>query len=500
MGVVGAGTMGAGIAQVAAVAGHPVLLYDSAEGAVDRAVAQIGRFLARSVEKGRMKAGERDAVLDRITPCHNLEGLGPAGLVVEAIVEDLEVKHDVLGRVEAALHDDDAILATNTSSLSITAIGRALKRPRRLVGMHFFNPAPLMALVEVVSGLDTDPSAAQRVFETAEAWGKSPVHARSTPGFIVNRVARPFYGEAQRLLHERVAEPATIDAVMRESGGFRMGPFELMDLIGNDVNLAVSRSVWQACYNDPRYTPSLMQQEQVAAGRLGRKSGRGWYDYGNDAMQPEPASTFEGPKPKSVEVTGDLGPAEPLPALIEQAGIEVTRRSNTEAIGSMRVGNATLKLADGSLATERADWEDTPDLIHFDLALDWAAAARIALAPADQASDEAVTAAAGLFQALGKRVSVIDDVAGMIVMRTLAMLANEAADAVNLGVCDVASVDTAMLKGVNYPRGPLAWADDVGPEWILMVIESLGAQYGEDRYRPSPLLRRKVAAGSLFHG
>ena len=268
--VVGAGTMGAGIAQVAATAGHPVLLYDVREDDAAQVIA-----------KTRL----------RIYAVNSLQELGPAKLVIEAVVEDLAAKREVFASLEDIVAND-CLLATNTSSISITAIGGSLQRPGRLAGMHFFNPAPRMELVEVASGLATDRNCAEAIHATATAWGKTPVHVKSSPGFIVNRVARPFYLEALRMLQERVATPATIDAVVREAGGFRMGPFELMDLIGNDVNLAVSKSLFEAFFYEPRFRPSLLQQELVDAGRLGRKTGRGWYEYGDTAAKPVPDTEF----------------------------------------------------------------------------------------------------------------------------------------------------------------------------------------------------------------
>ena len=275
--VVGAGAMGAGIAQVAAMAGHRVRLLDNRPDVAARAVAGIQAQLAKMAERGRLTAADAAAAGKRLTPVHALADLAGAGLVVEAIVEDLAEKQALFADLEG-IAGRDCLLCSNTSAISLTAIGAALNHPERLAGLHFFNPAPLMALVEVVSGLATKPTVAATLFATAAAWGKTPVHARSTPGFIVNRVARPYYGEALRLAQEGAADCATIDAVMREAGDFRMGPFELMDLIGNDVNFAVTHSVWRAFFHDPRFGPSLLQQERVDAGLLGRKSGRGFYD------------------------------------------------------------------------------------------------------------------------------------------------------------------------------------------------------------------------------
>lgn len=505
VGVIGAGTMGAGIAQVVAQAGHSVRLYDQQPGAAARGRDGIAAALARRVERGRLTPAERDGVLDRVAVVTDLESLaGGAGLVIEAIVERLDVKQQVFAAVEAVV-DDRAILATNTSSLSVTAIGRPLRRPERLVGLHFFNPAPAMALVEVVSGLATAPAVADTMLETVAAWGKSPVHARSTPGFIVNRVARPFYGEALRVLQEGGATAATLDAVMRECGGFRMGPFALMDLIGHDVNEAVTRSVFEACSGDPRYQPSLVQRDLVDAGWLGRKSGRGFFPYGADAPPPRPETADPAPAPVAVTIEGDLGPAAALEAMARGAGLEVqtdpTPTPGPGRSGLLRLdGTVALRLTDGAMATEVARQEGEPDLIVFDLALDYTTATRIAVAPADQASPAALASAVGFFQALGLAVSVLDDVPGLIVFRTVCMLANEAAEAVNQTIADPADVDTAMTRGVNYPRGPLRWAETLGLDVVLDGLDNLFATYLEDRYRPSPLLRRKVLGGTRFHG
>ena len=284
--VIGAGAMGAGIAQVAAQAGHRVQLHDTRFGAGEAAKRGIADALSRLVGKGRLSQADADAAVGRIDSVVTMPDACVATLVIEAIVEDLDAKRELLSRLENIVAPE-CILATNTSSLSITALAAGMKHPGRVVGMHFFNPVPVMALVEVVSGLATSEDAAAAVLATATAWGKMPVRATSTPGFIVNRCARPFYGEALRLLNEGAADPATLDAVIRDAGGFRMGPFALMDLIGHDVNFAVTQSIWEAYFHDPRYAPSVRQRELVAAGWLGRKSGRGFYDY-TDPSSPKP--------------------------------------------------------------------------------------------------------------------------------------------------------------------------------------------------------------------
>ncbi|MGI4842294.1 MAG: 3-hydroxyacyl-CoA dehydrogenase PaaH [Janthinobacterium lividum] len=500
--VVGSGAMGSGIAQVAASAGHQVLLFDTRTDAADKAIADIGKTYAKLVEKGRMDAAAADEARARLKRIGSLREAGAAALVVEAIVENLDAKRALFAELEGIV-GEDCILATNTSSISVTAIAAKLRRPERVVGMHFFNPVPLMALVEVISGIATDKAAADTVYATAEAWGKNPVHAKSTPGFIVNRVARPYYAESLRLLLEQAAEPATIDAVLRDCGGFRMGPFELMDLIGHDVNFSVTNSVYHAYFGDPRFTPSVLQQELVNAGFLGRKTGRGFYRYGEGAEKP--AVQLEAPqaKPESVSIVGNESDAiAALAARLAAAGYALPREETLDVSPGFVCNGAAVYLTDGRSATERAaeSWHD--DTVLYDLLLDASGATRIALARADQCSDAAYHAVVGMFQAAGFAVTRLDDVPGMAVMRTVAMLANEAADAVNQGVCSAQAVDIAMQKGVNYPRGPLAWADSVGLEHIVAVLSNLAATYGEDRYRVSPLLRRKIAAnphGARFH-
>ncbi|MEY5098039.1 MAG: 3-hydroxyacyl-CoA dehydrogenase PaaC [Pseudomonadota bacterium] len=495
--VVGAGAMGAGIAQVAAVAGHRVRLLDSRPGAAEQAAAGIRAQLVRLADKGKLTTEAAQAAGARLLPAASSADLADAGLVVEAIVENLEVKRGLFRELEA-ICGAGCILATNTSSISVTAIAAGLQRPERLVGMHFFNPAPLMALVEIVSGLATDRGLAEVLFETALSWGKTPVHARSTPGFIVNRVARPYYAEGLRLLHEGASDCATIDAVMREAGGFRMGPFELMDMIGHDVNFAVTKSVWNAFYNDPRFLPSLIQQELVDAGFIGRKSGRGFYDYREGAERPQPRSAAPCAVPSAIVVCGDSPAAAALATRLQAAGVAFARAASADG-RIAEAGAAVLFQTDGRSATQRADESGIAGFVLVDLALDYARATRLAVAVARQADAAVRDAAVGLLQAAGYAVSVLRDVPGLAVMRTVAMLANEAADAVNQGVCDAAGADAAMRLGVNYPLGPLAWADAIGVGRVHTVLQHLADFYGEDRYRVSPLIRQAVHAGSTIH-
>jgi 3-hydroxybutyryl-CoA dehydrogenase len=508
--VIGSGAMGSGIAQVAASSGHEVRLFDTRPGAAEKAIAEIGKVYAKLVEKGRMGAAEADLARERLQTVDALAQIKEATLVVEAIVENLDAKRQLFAELEGIV-DARCILATNTSSISVTAIAAQLRQPERLVGMHFFNPVPLMALVEVISGLATSKDVADTVYATAQAWGKDPVHAKSTPGFIVNRVARPYYAEALRLLQEGAADAPTLDAVMRDCGGFRMGPFELMDLIGHDVNFSVTQSVHAAYFGDQRFTPSVLQQELVNAGFLGRKSGRGFYRYGADAVKPSVRAEPRAVHPHTVGISVprevQASVLTPMEARLASAGFTVAHReplqdAEKHEAPAFHTNGVAIFLTDGRSATERAAANKHPNTVVYDLLFDHAKATRIALARADQCSEEAWQAAVGLFQAARFEVTRIDDVPGMAVMRTVAMLANEAADAVNQGVCSAIAVDIAMQKGVNYPRGPLAWADSVGIGHIVTVLANLAATYGEDRYRVSPLLRRKLAAnpfGARFH-
>lgn len=386
VGVLGAGAMGAGIAQVAAVAGHQVEVADAHAPALDRAQASIAKALAREVEKKRLSAAAVQAAQQRLrfgaTAGDDVGAFRSCGLVIEAIVEDLAAKQRAFAALEAVV-SDECVLATNTSSLSVGAVASGRRRPGRVIGLHFFNPAPLMPLVEVVAALTSDASVVAEARALMDVWGKVPVLAADTPGFIVNRVARPFYGEALRLLEEGVADVAKIDWAMKEVGGFRMGPFELMDLIGNDVNYAVTQGIFESLYFDPRYRPSVTQRRMVEAGRLGRKSGVGYYDYSRDARRPTPAT--------------------------------------------------------------------------------------------DSSAGRA------------------------IVDRVVAMLINEAADALLLRVASRDDIDLAMTKGTSYPKGLLAWADEIGIPTVVDRLVALQDEYGEDRYRPSALLKRMARSGERFY-
>ncbi|MEU3951453.1 3-hydroxyacyl-CoA dehydrogenase [Streptomyces achromogenes] len=485
--VVGTGTMGQGIAQVALVAGHPVRLYDAVPGRARDAAEAIGARLDRLVDKGRLSAGDRDAARARLTPADGLAELADCALVVEAVLERLDVKQRLFGELEEIVAED-CLLATNTSSLSVTAIGGALRHPGRFVGLHFFNPAPLLPLVEVVSGFATDVTSATRAYETARAWGKTPVACADTPGFIVNRIARPFYAEAFAVYEAQAADPATIDAVLRESGGFRMGAFELTDLIGQDVNESVTHSVWQSFFQDVRFTPSLAQRRLVESGRLGRKSGRGWYDYAEGAERPEPHTADKERPPAHVVAEGGLGPAAELLTLIREAGIEVREEDEDQGTRLVLPGGGDLVLADGQTSAEFRD------VVYFDLALDYRAATRIALSASQDTSPRTLAEATGLFQALGKDVSVIGDVPGMIVARTVARIIDLAHDAVAKGVATEEDIDTAMRLGVNYPLGPFEWGRRLGRDFAFDILDEMHERDPSGRYAPSLALYRHAYA------
>ncbi|KUL77600.1 MULTISPECIES: 3-hydroxyacyl-CoA dehydrogenase [unclassified Streptomyces] len=493
--VVGTGTMGQGIAQVALVAGHPVRLYDAAPGRARAAADAIVARLDRLVEKERLTGADRDAARDRLRPAESLGDLAECALVVEAVLERLDVKQELFRELEGIV-GEDCLLATNTSSLSVTAIGGALANPGRFVGLHFFNPAPLLPLVEVVSGFATDVTSATRAYETARAWGKTPVACADTPGFIVNRIARPFYAEAFAVYEAQGADPATIDAVLRECGGFRMGAFELTDLIGQDVNESVTHSVWESFFQDVRFTPSLAQRRLVESGRLGRKTGHGWYDYADGAGggRPEPHTAEPGRTPAHVVAEGDLGPASELLALIREAGIQVREEDEDHGTRLVLPSGGQLALADGQTSVEFRD------VVYFDLALDYRRATRIALSASQDTSPQTLAEATGLFQALGKDVSVIGDVPGMIVARTVARIVDLAHDAVAKGVATEEDIDTAMRLGVNYPLGPFEWSRRLGRNWAYALLDDLHLRDPSGRYAPSLALYRHAYASDKRQG
>lgn len=456
--VIGSGTMGAGIAEVAAAAGHPVLIFDIAPEAVVRAIDGIGQRLASRVSRGRLAADQAEALLARLSPAADLNALARAELVIEAASERLEVKQALFKRL-AEICPPSTLLTSNTSSISITAIAAGVAHPERVAGLHFFNPAPVMKLVEVVSGLATSAEVVDQLCQRVCGWGKQPVRCRSTPGFIVNRVARPFYAEAWRALEEQVAAPEVIDAALRDGGGFPMGPLALTDLIGQDVNFAVTCSVFNAFWQERRYLPSLLQQELAVAGRLGKKSGQGVYCWPGEA-QPELALAAVSAERGAKRIKSDV-----VTELDEVLLLETT-------------GETALAL---SIQYGR------PVVVY-----DHSAGDTVVLACAETTPQAATDKAVYYFQQQGKKVLQIADYPGLLVWRTVAMLVNEALDALQKGVAGAEDIDTAMRLGVNYPRGPLAWGVSLGWGRVLRLLENLQQHYGEERYRPCSLLRQKA--------
>ncbi|MED5621122.1 3-hydroxyacyl-CoA dehydrogenase [Ideonella sp. BN130291] len=491
--VIGSGSMGGGIAQLAAQAGHPVRLFDAQEGAAERALERISADLAGAVKRGRLDDAQKDAVMGRLSVANTLLDLEGCGLVVEAIVEKLEPKQTLFRQLEEVL-DESAVLATNTSSISITAVAQGLVHPNRVIGWHFFNPAPRMKLVEVIAGLETDPALVAEMHALSRAWGKTPVDAPNAPGFIVNRVARPYYAEGLRLLAERLAPLEAIDRLMREAGGFSLGPFELIDLIGVDVNLSVTESVYAATQQDNRYAPHLIQQELVRAGHFGRKSGRGFYDYRPTAGKLHAVGLAAVGEAPALRVAGDLGLLQPLVERLQGAGATVSRDDGLAA-GSFAFGEVTVALTDGRTATERA--AGGGPLLLLDLARDYATTTLVGAA-ASAGADAHLPVLAAALQPAGIELLRLNDVAGLGVMRVVCGLANEAADLVTWTGTSAQDIDVAMVLGTAYPVGPLAWADAIGPSRVVQVLEHLHAHYGEARYRRSPrLLRARFAQESL---
>lgn len=511
--VIGAGAMGAGIAQIAAQAGHRVILFDQNQTAILKAKELIGQQLHKRVLKRKLSQDNYDLCLENITPAYSINELEAADLIVEAIVEKLEVKQALFIQLEK-ICKSNCIFTTNTSSISITSIASKLLHPERFLGLHFFNPAPVMPLVEVISGLESDQNLAEQLYRICLRWGKKPVFVKSSPGFIVNRVARPFYAEALRILEEQGATVNQIDDLMRECGQFKMGPFELMDLIGHDVNYAVTESVFNAYYQDPKFKPSLSQKGLIEAGFLGRKSGRGFYQYdenGNKLTQQTQASFpvnrnwVEGNTPqgliKHLEIIATKanipGQVCPIKSLIERLSTsnfyfdkETNQNLLQQSILCFKFGEANIALTNGLSATERSAQNSLENLVLFDLAFDYSKTTKLAISACDNCSDQALEDAHTLFGLIGIELVKLDDIPGLVLMRTLAMLTNEALETRMQGIATGEDIDTAMCTGVNYPQGPILWGQRVGLDVIHQVLVNLQLSYSEDRYRPSYLLRR----------
>ena len=499
--VVGAGIMGAGIAQVAAQsmkkASHRVYLLDSRAGAAAQAKSKLQATLETLVSKERITAQAASAALDAITPIDALDNitdqLSSIDLVIEAIVEDLAAKRKLFQELEAQVRPD-CILASNTSSISITAIANGLKHPNRMVGMHFFNPVPLMKLVEVVSGLQTDTSVVASITQLSSTWGKIPVHAKSTPGFIVNRIARPYYAETLALLQEQAATPAVIDACLR-GAGFRMGPCELIDLIGHDTNFAVTCSVYEANFYDKRYVPSLVQREMVDGGLLGRKSGYGFFEYGPNAIKPvvlpfETTMTTEQLGRLVVHGAGHI--ADRFAKGLTDHHAIFKRDENSPWIGVSIDGN-TVQVSNGQTASAIAKKSSAKQCAVIDLPLSPEPSIALAFSVSANCLPTWPAQVANLLALLDLNPQQIRDVPGLIVTRTIAMLINEAGDAVHQGVCSSADADAAMKLGVNYPAGPFEWLGQWNLQSVVDVLNVLDRHYRGERYRVSPwLLERSI--------
>jgi 3-hydroxybutyryl-CoA dehydrogenase len=472
--VAGAGTMGRGIAQVLAPCGVRTLLYDAQPGAAQRGLDSIAQACARLAEKGRLKNPQE--IVGRIEVVPGLQAFAPCHVVVEAIVEDLAAKRVLFSGLESIV-GEDCILASNTSSLSVTAMAAACKRPGRVAGYHFFNPVPVMKIVEVVDGVLTEPWTTDALTALAQRFGHTPVRCKDTPGFVVNHAGRAFVPESLRILSEGIADPATIDRILVDAAGFRIGPFGLMDLVGLDVSHAVMKSMYQQYFEEPKYRPAFLAEPRVAAGLLGRKSRRGWYEYAPDMiMPPEPPAPAR--KPASAWV---------VPELREVINIPQVEKSRAEVCFVAPLGkDCTAAALEQGLDPARTVAVDP--LFGF--------TKRRTLMVNPLTRREVREAAHAALAADGVPVSVINDSAGFVAQRVVAHIVNVGCDIVQMRIASPEDLDRAVMLGLGYAKGPLAMGDAIGPKKILAVLNAMHELYQEPRYRPSPWLRRRAQLGA----
>jgi 3-hydroxybutyryl-CoA dehydrogenase len=510
IGVAGAGTMGAGIAQLGCLAKARTLLHDPDPEALQRGVQRIRQQLQRGAQRGRWSEADATQAGDRLEPAPKLEDLSPCELVIEAAPERLEIKHQLFERLSGVV-TDDCVLATNTSSLLVSAIAPAATHPERVVGMHFFNPPQLMALLEIVAGVESSQRAVAVARAAGEAMGKHVIDAVDGPGFIVNRCNRPFGLEALKLLAEQVATIPEIDRICRLGGGFRMGPFELMDLVGVDVGLDVSRSFFEQSFGEPRWRPSPITVKTVAAGRRGRKSGRGYYEYpeSGEHRPPDPEPLPSGGGDGLVVIAGESQLAYELSEAAEQAGWEVV--SPEEAAGRqtpflildltggeepgapLQGAPQAICASGGSLAA----LDPGGSAVGFHALPPLHASQLVELTRGPDSAASAAEAAERFFATLGKHTVWVGDAPGLVLGRIVCQVVNEAAFALGEGLGSAEDIDAGMVHGLNYPRGILAWADEIGLDHVLSVLDALFSERGEERYRIAPLLRQMGWSGRL---
>jgi len=490
VGVVGCGAMGRGIAQIAAQAGLPVRLLDARPGAAEEASSAIAAALGRLAEKGKLAAADVAAAVGRLAPCGGLPELAGCDVVVEAIVEDLEAKRALLRALEPIV-GERCILATNTSSLSVTAMAAGLARPERVAGFHFFNPVPVMKVVEVVTGLVTDPAVADQLAALAERMGHVAVRAKDTPGFIVNHAGRGFGTEGLRILAEGVTVVEDLDRILRDTAGFKLGPCELMDLTGLDVSHPVMESVYRQFYDEPRFRPQPLTRQMLAAGLLGRKTGRGFYAYADGAAVRRPEPPAPSSRPASVWVS------RARPELADRAVGLVQRLGGRIDEGSAPAAESLCIVTPvGEDATTLAVREglDPVRTVAVDALFDLSRRRVVMTTPLT--SPAMRDAARGLLGADGGAATVIRDSAGLVAQRVVATIVNIAADIAQQGIAAPADIDRAVVLGLGYPHGPLAWGDRLGPRVVLEILDNVHALTRDPRYRPSPWLRRRAQLGA----